>query len=136
MSAVRSFTSIVGSDIASYITLKKALGRRFAGEAAILADLDRFLAARSCDLSAKSFAAWCLTIARLTPTVRRNRMRIARKQLGQGHHESRRAKAALDRSGVDERPLDGGEISVAGNALDRRYRSIAHVDRERQARSG
>src|SRR3990172_10087510 len=64
------------------------------------------------------------------------RMRIARKQLGQGHHESRRAKAALDRSGVDERPLDGGEIFVAGNALDRRYRSIAHVDRERQARSG
>jgi len=78
MSAVRPFTSIVGPDIASYITLKKALGRRFAVETATLADLDRFLAARSCDLSAKSLAAWCLTIERLTPTVRRNRMRIAR----------------------------------------------------------
>lgn len=78
MSAARSFTSIVGPDIAAYVALKNALGRRFAGEIAILADLDGFLARRSCDLSAESFAAWCLTFGRLTPTVRRNWMRIAR----------------------------------------------------------
>lgn len=78
MSAARSFTSTVGRDISAYIALKRALGRGFAGETAILADLDRFLVQRSCDLSAKSFAAWCLTFGRLTPTVRRNWMRIAR----------------------------------------------------------
>ena len=76
--ATPSFTSTFGPDIASYIALKKSLGRRFATETAMLADLDAFLAARSCDLSAESFAAWCLTLGRLTPTVRRNWMRIAR----------------------------------------------------------
>jgi integrase len=76
--ATPSFTSIFGPDIASYIALKKSLGRRFATETAMLADLDTFLEARSCDLSAESFAAWCLTLGRLTPTVRRNWMRIAR----------------------------------------------------------
>jgi integrase/recombinase XerD len=79
MSAVaRSFTSIVGPDIAAYVALKKALGRGFASETAMLADLDAFLAGRSCDMSAESFAAWCLTLGRLTPTVRRNWMRNAR----------------------------------------------------------
>lgn len=78
MSATHSFASIVGPDIAAYLTLKKALGRRFAGETRILGDLDRFLAGRSCDLSAQSFAAWCLTFERLTPTVRRNWMRVVR----------------------------------------------------------
>ena len=46
--------SIVGPDIAAYVALKKGLGRRFANETAILADLDRFLAGGSCDLSADS----------------------------------------------------------------------------------
>jgi integrase len=79
MSAVaRSFTSIFGPDIAAYVALKKALGRGFATETAMLADLDAFLAGRSCDVSAESFAAWCLTLGRLTPTVRRNWMRNAR----------------------------------------------------------
>jgi integrase len=78
MSAARSFTSIVGPDLAAYVALKQALGRRFATEAAMLADLDAFLAGHACDLSAESFAAWCLTLGRLTPTVRRNWMRIAR----------------------------------------------------------
>ncbi len=78
MSAARAFTSRFGADIAAYVALKTALGRRFAAETAILADLDAFLAGRSCDLSADSFAAWCLTLGRLTPTVRRRWMRIAR----------------------------------------------------------
>jgi integrase len=78
MSAARSFTSIAGPDLAAYVALKQALGRRFATEAAVLADLDAFLAGHARDLSAESFAAWCLTLGRLTPTVRRNWMRIAR----------------------------------------------------------
>ena len=78
MSAARSFTSLLGPDIAAYVALKQALGRRFAIETAILADLDAFLARQSCDLLADSFAAWCLTLGRLTATVRRNWMRIAR----------------------------------------------------------
>lgn len=78
MSAGRSFTSIVGPDIAAYVALKKALGRGFAGETAILSDLDGFLGRRSCDLSAESFAMWSVTLKRLSPTVRRNWMRIAR----------------------------------------------------------
>lgn len=73
-----ALVSVVGSDIAAYVALKKALGRRFAAETAVLADLDRFLARSSCDLSADSFAAWCLTLGRLTPTVRRKWMRNAR----------------------------------------------------------
>ncbi|MFN8544478.1 MAG: tyrosine-type recombinase/integrase [Candidatus Binatia bacterium] len=78
MSAVHTFTSYLGPDIAAYIALKQALGRGFARETAILADLDAFLAGQSCDLGAESFAAWCLTIGRLTATVRRNWMRVAR----------------------------------------------------------
>lgn len=78
MSAARRFTSLLGPDIAAYVALKQALGRRFARETAILADLDAFLAGQACDLGAESFAAWCLTLGRLTATVRRNWMRIAR----------------------------------------------------------
>ena len=47
---------------------------------ACLADLDRFLAAHDADaLTADRFAAWALTLARLTPQTRRERMRIVRK---------------------------------------------------------
>lgn len=81
MSTSRSFSSPLGSAITSYLALKKALGRRFATETDVLAHLDRFLVARpaaACALAAESFAAWSLTLAHLTPTVRRNRMRIVR----------------------------------------------------------
>ena len=78
IAAAPSFRSIIGPDIAAYVALKKALGRRFAAETAMLADLDAFLGGHSCDMSADSFAAWCLTLGRLTPTVRRNWMRNAR----------------------------------------------------------
>ncbi|MFN8543239.1 MAG: site-specific integrase [Candidatus Binatia bacterium] len=53
MSAVHTFTSYLGPDIAAYIALKQALGRGFARETAILADLDAFLAGQSCDLGAE-----------------------------------------------------------------------------------
>ena len=65
--------------ITAYVTLKQALGRRFTTEIATLAHLDRFLVERRrSTLTASSFAAWSLTLSHLTPTVRRNRMRIVR----------------------------------------------------------
>jgi integrase len=81
MSTADSFGSGIGTAIASYLALKRALGRRFAAEGVILDQLDGFLVARRPDraiLTHDSFAAWSLTLAHLTPTVRRNRMRIVR----------------------------------------------------------
>jgi integrase/recombinase XerD len=81
MSTAHCFSSGLGPTILSYLTLKKALGRRFVVETNVLAHLDRFLVARSAGsaaLSPESFAAWSLTLEHLVPTVRRNRMRIAR----------------------------------------------------------
>jgi integrase len=81
MSTSRSFSSPLGPAITSYLALKQALGRCFAAEADVLAHLDRFLVARpadACALGPESFAAWSLTLAHLTPTVRRNRMRLVR----------------------------------------------------------
>jgi integrase len=65
----------------SYVSLKQALGRRFAAEIDILAHVDRFLVTQrpvASALTSEIFASWCLTLARLTPTVRRNWMRIVR----------------------------------------------------------
>jgi integrase len=81
MSTACRFTSPLGPTITDYLALKRALGRRFANEAAVFAHLDHFLAARApdaCVLTAESFAAWSLTLAHLMPTVRRNRMRVVR----------------------------------------------------------
>ena len=71
--------SRLGPQINAYLTLKQALGRRFTNETAVLVHLGRFLVERRrCTLTAKVFAAWSLSLAHLTPTVRRNRMRIVR----------------------------------------------------------
>lgn len=82
MSTSLSFSSILGPTISSYLTLKKALGRRFRVETDVLAHLDRFLVAHPGDgddaLDGQRFAAWTLTLAHLLPTVRRNQMRIVR----------------------------------------------------------
>jgi integrase/recombinase XerD len=65
--------------IAAYLALKRSLGRKFVAEGYVLASLDRFLAQYpSTDLSAESFASWCLTLAHLCPTTRRARMRVVR----------------------------------------------------------
>lgn len=74
-----AFRSRLGPQLTAYLTLKKALGRHFAVEAAVLLHVDRFLAERQrAVLTPKLFATWCLTFAHLTPTVRRNWMRIVR----------------------------------------------------------
>lgn len=81
MSAPREFSSMLGPVIASYLALKKALGRRYTTEIAILTHLDRFLATRpssSSGLNADAFAEWTLTFGHLSPTVRRSWMRNVR----------------------------------------------------------
>jgi integrase/recombinase XerD len=71
--------SPLGQQIAAYLTLKKALGRRFATETGVFAHLDRFLFDRRLPaLNPDAFIGWTMTLSHLTPTVRRNRMRIVR----------------------------------------------------------
>jgi integrase/recombinase XerD len=81
MRTSRIFSSSLAPSIRSYVLLKQALGRRFAGETDILAHLDQFLVSQrsvAAALTPEIFASWCLTLAHLTPTVRRNWMRIVR----------------------------------------------------------
>lgn len=76
---MRGHRSSLGPQIAAYLTLKKALGRRFAHETAVLGHLEGFIVKqRRSSLTPDVFNAWSVTIAHLTPTVRRNRMRIVR----------------------------------------------------------
>jgi integrase len=80
MRTSRDFSSSLAPSIRSYLSVKQALGRRFRIETDILAHLDRFLVAQAAaaDLTPEIFESWCLTLAHLTPTVRRNWMRIVR----------------------------------------------------------
>jgi len=73
-----TFGSVVASTISSYLTLKRALGRQYAAEERVLAHLDQFLAARRADLTAETFAEWCLTLQHLASGNRRSRMRDVR----------------------------------------------------------
>lgn len=78
MSDKESFVSAVGQTIAEYITLKKALGRRYDGECRVLASLDAFIATNDLDLDVDTFTRWCQTLEHLTSGVRRYRMRVVR----------------------------------------------------------
>lgn len=81
MTARRSFTSRVASLLERYITLKEALGRKYATERAILVHLDAFLTARppaDSGLSAETFTQWCATLSHLSPGVRRKWMLVVR----------------------------------------------------------
>ena len=79
MTGAAPYRSPLGPVIANHIALQRSLGRRFRTEAWILATLDRFLATPPQALTADSFAAWALTLARLKPQVRRQRMLVVRK---------------------------------------------------------
>lgn len=70
--------SVLGSTISRYLALKKALGRRYTSERAILTHLDACLAASRSDLTPDAFKRWCHTGDHLSSGVRRNRMRIVR----------------------------------------------------------
>ena len=79
MSAALPFRSPVGPLVIRFLALKRALGRGYAQEEAILRALDAFLAAAGpADLTAATFAAWGQTLLRLRPGVRRYWLRIAR----------------------------------------------------------
>jgi integrase len=73
-----TFGSVLASTIISYLTLKRALGRQYATQERVLAHLDRFLAARHADLTAETFADWCLTRQHLASGHRRAHMREVR----------------------------------------------------------
>jgi integrase/recombinase XerD len=69
----------LASQISSFIKLKQALGRRFTAEQRVLQLLNEFMiASGATDLTHAEFERWCKTLTHLTPTVRRNRMRIVR----------------------------------------------------------
>lgn len=74
------FSSPIGPTAIRLLALKRALGRGYALEEAILRALDRFLAAQGpgVDLTAATFAAWGGTLGRLSPGVRRTWCRVAR----------------------------------------------------------
>ena len=81
MKANRSFTSAMGPTIIRYLALKRALGRGYTIEEAVLRSVDAFLTrgpTPGLDLTSETFASWCQTFLHLVPTIRRNRMRITR----------------------------------------------------------
>ena len=68
--------STVGSMIARYVAVKRALGQRADSAEYILRRLDRFLAStHAADLTRETFAAWCQTIEPLAAITRRHQMR-------------------------------------------------------------
>lgn len=73
--------SVLAAEMKDYLRLKRSLGRRYNIEEMVLRSLDAFLVANyplSDDLTGEMFAEWCATLCRLSPTVRRNRMRVVR----------------------------------------------------------
>ncbi len=78
MNDCQLFASAVGQTITEYISLKKALGRRYDVEQRVLASLDVFLTTENSDLDVDAFTRWCQTQEHLTSGVRRHRMRIVR----------------------------------------------------------
>jgi integrase len=76
---VEPFLSSLSSSIDLYLELKQALGRRFTTERRVLHLLHKFMAETgAANLTETEFELWCKTQMRLSPTVRRNRMRIVR----------------------------------------------------------
>lgn len=79
MRAEPTLRSVIAPAITGFLNLKRALGCQYARETALLADLDRFLdGRRATALNADHFAAWTATLARLTPRVRADYMRVVR----------------------------------------------------------
>lgn len=78
MKTKNQFSSSLGSTIRQYLTLKRALGRRYVSEEYVLKNLGCFLSKKRTDLSAESFAHWCDTHRHHTSGVRRAWMRVVR----------------------------------------------------------
>ena len=75
---IAPFRSVVASTMREYLALKRALGRLYAAEERVLAHLDQFLVARQVDLTAETFAEWCLSFQHLASGNRRGYMRDVR----------------------------------------------------------
>ena len=74
-------TSFITCEIDDYLGLKRSLGRAYFIEASVLRNWDAFVASQSppCeDLTGGIFSQWAATLEGLSPTVRRNWMRIVR----------------------------------------------------------
>ncbi|MDP3951557.1 tyrosine-type recombinase/integrase [Microbacterium sp.] len=78
MKDLPSFESVLAPVIASHLSLRRALGRQDHAECRVLARLDHLLAAGAADLTAESFAHWCLTLEHLASGTRREHLRIVR----------------------------------------------------------
>jgi integrase/recombinase XerD len=78
MNELPSFASALAPVIVSYLALKRALGRQYNAECAVLRQVDRFLAARAADLTRDTFTDWCVTLQHLTADTRREYLRIVR----------------------------------------------------------
>ena len=73
-----AFTSPIAPLITRYLAIKRALGRRAVSLAYILRYLDRFLSScGAADLTRESFRAWSESMASLSGTSRRARLRVA-----------------------------------------------------------
>jgi len=76
-----SFQSSIASEIVNYISLKKALGRRFEPSSIVLLKLDQFLCKignPSPDLIAETFNQWCQTLEGVSSNTKLPRMHIVR----------------------------------------------------------
>jgi integrase/recombinase XerD len=69
-------TSAISAVITRYLGLKTALGRQYASERRVLETLAAFVQTE--DLTPETFTAWAQTLHHLSPTVRRNHLRIVR----------------------------------------------------------
>lgn len=75
----RKTSSCLSQSMGRYIELKQALGRSFAGECRVLETIeDCMIHVGATGLTQAVFEHWSRTVAHLSPTVRRNHMRIVR----------------------------------------------------------
>ena len=75
------FRSFLAGSLRAYLVVRRTLGRRYTGEEVILRGWDDFLHCHytdACDIDSGIFHHWAGTMPHLTPTVRRNRLRIVR----------------------------------------------------------
>jgi integrase/recombinase XerD len=78
MKVKSALTSKVAPHIERYLALKEALGREYDGVRRLLVHLDQFVTTHGGDLTAETFAGWCLTLQHLASGTRRGRMREVR----------------------------------------------------------
>ena len=76
MKGTSTLESKIAPHIERYLALKRALGREYDGVRRVLEH--EFVKTHGGDLTAETFAGWCLTLQHLASGTRRGRMRIVR----------------------------------------------------------